>query len=97
MTKGVSVQEVIKSGDPERIHDKMVGLLRDVDDGMGMPITIYCAQVCQAELARQAVEKVEKSSKRLERLTTVLIVLTVVLLIVAVPPAIEAVAHWLGR
>jgi CHASE3 domain sensor protein len=97
MTKGVSVQEVIASGDAGKIQQKLIGLLQDVEDGMGMPITIYCAQLCQAELQRQAVKSLEKSSNRLERLTWSLIVLTIILVFVAVPPAIEAYRHLPGR
>lgn len=89
MTKRVSVQEVIASRDPEKVREKLLGLLEPLEDGMGSPITVYCAQLCQAELERQAVEKLEHSSNRLENLTKVLIVLTVVLMLLALPPAIE--------
>ena len=97
MTKGVSVQKAVASGEDDRIQQKMIDLLADVGDGMGSNITIYCAQLCQAELQRHAVKSLEKSSNRLERLTWALIVLTIVLVFVAVPPAIEAYQHLLGR
>jgi hypothetical protein len=83
--KGVSLQDVIASGDEARVREKLVALLQDVGDGMGMPITIYCAQLCAVELERQAAEKIAASSKKLERLTKVLIWLTVVLAILTLP------------
>jgi hypothetical protein len=89
VTDRVAVQEVIESGNSEMIREKMVGLLRDVGDGMGVPITIYCAQLCAIELERQAVERLDESSKRLERLTKALLGLTVVLALLALPPALE--------
>lgn len=96
MTKGVSLQEVIASGDAKRVHEKLVGLLTDVEDGMGMPITIYCAQLCVVELERQAAERIAASSQRLERLTAVLIALTVVLAILTAPLAWEVVHRLLS-
>lgn len=57
MTKGVSLQDIIASGDETRVREKLVGLLKDVEDGMGMPITIYSVQLCAIELERQAAEK----------------------------------------
>jgi CHASE3 domain sensor protein len=92
-----SVQEVIASRDPERVRQKLNELLQDVGDGMGSPITIYCAQLCQAELERQAVEKLEGSSRRLETLTRVLIVMTGVLIVLAAPPAVELIGRLFGR
>lgn len=96
MTKGVDVQDVIASGDPEKLKAKLHGLLEHIEDGMDMPITIYCAQLVQAELQRQAVAQLEQSSNRLERLTKVLIWLTVVLMVLAAPPAIEIAGRLLG-
>ena len=76
------------------VREKLVGLLQDVGDGMGIPITIYCALLCAIELQRHATEKVELSSSRLERLTKVLIGLTIVLGLLTLPLALEVVKRW---
>jgi CHASE3 domain sensor protein len=88
------MKTVIGSGDPEQIRAKAIDILHDVGDGIGSPISIYCAQLCIAELQRLAAEKLERSSNNLERLTRVLIVLTIVLGLLALPPAWEIVKHW---
>lgn len=90
---GVTVQEVIASHDPKKVEQKLVELLQDVGTGTGSPITIYCAQLCLAELELQMIVKLEKSSKRLELFSIVLIVLTIGLMILAAPPFIEALKH----
>ena len=96
MSRDVEVQEVVASGDPKKLREKLIGLLEPFEDGMGMPVTIYVAQVVQGELQRIAVEKLEESSNRLEKLTKVLIVLTVVLMILAIPPAVEVLGRVFG-
>jgi hypothetical protein len=44
-----------------------------------------------------ATEQVLRSSRHLETLTKYLLVLTILLLLAALPPTIEALAHWLSR
>ena len=94
MTKGVSLRDVIASGDEPQLREKLLGLLKDVEDGMGMPITIYCAQLCAIELERQAAERIAASSRTLERLTRTLIWLTIILAALTLPLTWEVLRHF---
>ena len=85
MAKGVSVQEIIKSGEPERIHENSLETLQDVEDGMGCPsrstVLSSARRSCSGRRWRRS-NDLRSGSK----LTLVLIVLTVVLM-VPLPPA----------
>lgn len=96
MTKGMNLRDVLASREPSELREKLLGLAEPLEDGMGSPITIYCAQLVQAELQLQAIETLEKSSKRLEKLTVALIVLTLALIIFGIPPAFDVFATGSG-